>query len=201
GMSMKDRMGVYEYAANVLRIKEKTVLEYLKTKSTVELVKKKTKIFYEGKKPEYAALLVEGVFRSYFINEEDCEVTDCLVNQPGNSLMPGFDLEAPAPATVESLTDGQVFKIRFSDLQELLKSSQEIRTLYQDRMQRAGQYHLEKARVISGCTAEMKYRWFLKTHPGMVNQIPDKHIAAFLRMSPVTLSQIKKKMREQEAAE
>ena len=55
--------------------------------------------------------------------------------------------------------------------------------------------------MISGCTAKMKYQWFLKTHPGMENRIPDRHIAAFLRMSPVTLSQIKRRLREKNEQE
>ncbi len=93
-----------------------------------------------------------------------------------------------------------IFRLRMADFRKMVDSFPEVRGLYQAMTLRAGQYHLEKGRVLSGCTAEMKYRWFLETHPGMSNQIPDKHIAAFLRMSPVTLSQIKKRMREQESS-
>ena len=70
----------------------------LRSETTACPVKKKTKIFTEGGRVEHIALSVEGVFRAYVVNEEDCEVTDCLVNEPGMSLMPGFDLEMPAPA-------------------------------------------------------------------------------------------------------
>ncbi|HJC47877.1 MAG TPA: hypothetical protein IAA04_07480 [Candidatus Lachnoclostridium pullistercoris] len=198
---MKQMMDIQEFAVEILGLKEKTAVEYLKEKGAMEPVKKRTKLFSEGVKPEYVILNVEGVFRGYFINEEDCEVTDCLVNTPGSSLMPGFDLDAPAPASVEALTAGCVFKLRLSDFKELVKGSPAVGELYRNEVQRAGQYHLDKSRVISGCTAKMKYQWFLKTHPGMENRIPDRHIAAFLRMSPVTLSQIKRKLREKNEQE
>ena len=84
---MKQMMDIQEFAVEILGLKEKTAVEYLKEKGAMEPVKKRTKLFSEGVKPEYVILNVEGVFRGYFINEEDCEVTDCLVNTPGSSGM------------------------------------------------------------------------------------------------------------------
>ena len=193
-------MNNYDFVTKVLGMREKTAVQCASDWGVLEPVKKKTKIFTEGGRVEHIVLSVEGVFRAYVVNEEDCEVTDCLVNEPGMSLMPGFDLEMPAPASVEALTNGMIFRLRMADFRKMVDSFPEVRGLYQAMTLRAGQYHLEKGRVLSGCTAEMKYRWFLETHPGMSNQIPDKHIAAFLRMSPVTLSQIKKRMREHESS-
>ena len=49
-------------------------------RAVVEPVKKRDQIFVIGKRPEYVALAVDGVFRAFYVNEDDVEVTDCLVN-------------------------------------------------------------------------------------------------------------------------
>lgn len=199
-MKMK-KIDIAEYLSEALHLRDRQVVDFLEERAVVEPVKKRDQIFVIGKRPEYVALAVDGVFRAFYVNEDDVEVTDCLVGTPGESLMPGFDLDAPAPATMEALTKGAVFKIRLADFRQLMRMSPAVGSIYQDMIQRAGQYHLEKGRVISSYMAEKKYRWFLETHGDLDNRIPDKYIASYLHMSPVTLSQIKKHLREAEEAE
>lgn len=195
---MKTKMiDITEYLASVLHLTEPHVVEFVKENAVIEPVKKKEKIFVVGTRMEYIILAVEGVFRAYFINKEDVEVTDCLVGTPGKSLMPGFDFDAPAPATVEALTRGTVFKLRLSSFRRIMEMSSEVNALYQDMLLWSGRYHLEKGRVIASYMAEKKYFWFLEQHGDLVNRIPDKYIAAYLQMSPVTLSQIKRHLREE----
>ena len=43
-------------------------------------------------------------------------------------------------------------------------------------------------------SAEERYDWFLKHYPGTIDKISHTIIASFLRMSPVTISRVRKKM-------
>lgn len=187
-------MKISEFLTDVLQIQEKEIYAICEEKAVIEKVKKGDKIFGEGKKMEYIVLAVEGVFRGYFVDETDVEITDCLVNRPGISLMPGFDLNAPAPATEEALTAGSVFKIKVQDFYDMVFRFPEVMNLYQEILRETGQYHLEKARVISSYTMEKRYLWFLETHSGILNRIPDKYIASYLRMSTVTFSKLHKRI-------
>ena len=47
-------------------------------------------------------------------------------------------------------------------------------------------------------TAMQRYQWFLREYPGLIDQIGHKYIASLLNMTPVTLSKIRKIMRERE---
>lgn len=49
-------------------------------------------------------------------------------------------------------------------------------------------------------TAKERYEWFLEKYPGLIDQITNKYIASFLRMSPVTLSRLKTLYKNKAAA-
>lgn len=187
-------MDTYEYLTNVLQLENKDTIRAGCQNGVIQPVAKGETIFREGERPEYVALSVEGIFRGYFVSEEDEEITDCIISRPGISIMPGFDMEAPAPAAVESLTGGHIFKIPMTEFREMTGRYSDIMNLYTHMLCCAGMYHMEKSRVISCCSASKRYQWFLKTHSEIVNRIPDKYIASFLRMTTVTLSKVRKKM-------
>lgn len=187
-------MKISEFLTNILRLKGKELIDICEEKAVIEKVKKGDKIFLEGRKMEYVVLLVEGIFRGYFVDSADCEITDCIENKPGAPLMPGFDLSAPALATEEALTDGAVFKIKTADLHEIMARFPAVASFYQKCLENGGQYHLEKSRMVSKSSMEQRYLWFLAAHSGILNRIPDKYIASYLRMSQVTFSKLHKKM-------
>ena len=132
------KIDIAEYLSEALHLRDRQVVDFLEERAVVEPVKKRDRIFVIGKRPEYVALAVDGVFRAFYVNEDDVEVTDCLVGTPGESLMPGFDLDAPAPATMEALTKGAIFKIRLADFRQLMRMSPAVGSIYQDMIQRAG---------------------------------------------------------------
>ena len=51
--------------------------------------------------------------------------------------------------------------------------------------------HWEIKTMLYKCTAKERYEWFLENYPGLIDQVTNKYIASFLRMSPVTLSRLK----------
>ena len=45
-----------------------------------------------------------------------------------------------------------------------------------------------------------RYQWFLKHYPGLIQTVSNKHIASFLGMTPVTLSRLRRKLRDEKLA-
>lgn len=48
---------------------------------------------------------------------------------------------------------------------------------------------------------EKDYRRFLKEYPGLIDAVSNKHVASFLGMTPVPLSRLRRKLREEPAEE
>ena len=53
-------------------------------------------------------------------------------------------------------------------------------------------------RVLSSCTAVQRYQWFLEEYSGLIDRVSNKYIASFLGMTPVTLSRLRRALREDE---
>ena len=191
-------MNTYEFLTKILHLENEELLCKMQEKGEMRPVQKGEKVFCEGIKPEYVALLAEGVFRGYSINTEGTEITDCIVAEAGYAIMPDFDLSLPAAVNIEALTKGMYFRIPLPDFYALLSQYPAVGELYQKAIQKAGQYHIEKARIMSGYSARKRYQWFLQAYPGIANRISDRYIASFLLMTPVTLSLVRRGLREME---
>lgn len=189
-------MDMDAFLKNILQLKNEHLISEIQKIAWFQNVSKKEKLLREGEIPQYIILSVEGIFRSYIVNEQGREITDCIVSRAGASLMTDFNITNISTATQESLTPGKIFKIPLKIFLDYAQNYPEIAQYYNKEFLECGQYHMEKSRILSYCNAEKRYLWFLKTHPGVVNQIPDKYIASYLQISTVTMSQVKKKLRE-----
>ena len=189
-------MDINAFLKNIILLKDEYLIDEVRKNSYIQTVSKKEKIYCEGTPSQNISLAVEGIFRAYTINDQGHEITDCIVSRPGSSLMTDFDITAPPSATQEALTPGKVFRLPLNCFFDYLQNYPEIAQYYNKEFLYNGQYHVEKSRIISSCSAEARYLWFLNTHPGVVNRIPDKYIASFLQISTVTLSQVRKRLRE-----
>ena len=52
--------------------------------------------------------------------------------------------------------------------------------------------------ILSSYSAMQRYQWFLEEYPGIIHRVSHKYIASFLGMTPVTLSRLRKTLREEE---
>ena len=48
-------------------------------------------------------------------------------------------------------------------------------------------------------TAAQRYQWFLQEYPGLIDRIQHKYIASLLNMTPVTLSKVRRELKERDA--
>lgn len=136
-------------------------------------------------------VLVSGGMRSFFIDQAGREVTDCLMLDPVTPVMPSARFDVASPTTIEALFDSVVLSLDLPRFMALLDSSLPL-ALYCIRMlQNAWGMHWEVQQVVAQLRADERYRWFCEKRPGLIDQIPNRYIASYLGMSPVTLSRIR----------
>lgn len=183
-------MSELEFLQKILGLQQKSVLTDILSVCRIESVRKGQVLFQRGVKPSHICLLVDGIFRGFFLDTDGKEITDCLVATPGYPLMPDSDLTTASNVTMEALTDAEVFLLSLSDFFALVQRHAEIQALYQKMMLYSWRYHHQLKLMMYQYSAADRYHWFLRYYPGAMDRISHRYVASFLNMTPVTLSRL-----------
>lgn len=183
-------MSEIEFLQNILGFQDEHLLREALPSCKILHVKKGQELIRLGQQQTYIHILVEGIFRGYFMDANGKDITDCLVVNPGAPLMPSSDLEESAPCTIEALSDSSVFRIAISDFCILARRYPPVSELYKRLVLASVDYHRQLKIMMYQYSAAQRYSWFLAHYPRTVDRISHKYIASFLNMTPVTLSRI-----------
>lgn len=179
-----------DFLRNILGLQQEDLLADILAVGQIKTISKGYPLFKCGYKPTQICLLVEGVFRAFFLDSEGNEITDCLVATPGYSLMPDSDLTAVSNLTTEALTNASVFVLPIQDFFTLAQRYPAVQALYQKMALYAWNYHRQLKVMMYQYSAAERYRWFLRYYPNVLDRISHKYVASFLNMTPATLSRL-----------
>lgn len=148
--------------------------------------------------PTVVPFLLKGIVRGFLFDVNGREITDCFAVQPGIPVMTSADLRVPSPFSMEAMVDSEFLTIPIVEIQRLLEKYSELQQLYNQLLIFSFSMHWEIKLTLCRNTAMQKYQWFLEKYPGLIDRISNKCIASFLGMTPVTLSKLRRVLREKE---
>ena len=90
-----------------------------------------------------------------------------------------------------------VFSIPVALADDMLATRPESMQVYVEQIKLAGEIHLKARNALLEGAAPQRYQWFLQTYPGVADQVSGKIIASFLGITPVTLSRLRRSMRQE----
>ena len=151
----------------------------------------------EGVVPSHLYFLLQGVMRGVLLDNNGKDVTDCIACRPGETVMPDNDFDLPASVTIEVLEDSRVVALPLELVRELLSGHPELMSIYKRFLLWSATMHRDLKIAVYQYDARQRYEWFLEAYPGLIDRIPHKYIAGLLNMTPVTLSKVRKMLREE----
>lgn len=160
---------------------------------------KKELLIREGERQEHFVFLLEGVLRGFFLDINGREITDWIAFQCGTPAMSTVILNEPSVISVEAVTPCELLMIEAQALQTLLQQHIELVWIYNAYLQQALQTHWQIKTMVCQYTAMERYQWFLRAYPGLIEQVNNRYIASFLGMTPVTLSRLRRTLRENDS--
>lgn len=144
-----------------------------------------TKIFY----------VKRGLVRGYYTDEDGEEKTVYFRWQKEFGADPAcFFEKAPAAYTWSALEETEILEINHQIIEELSKRNiglLKARIKMQEKLMKLLSKRLETFIIYS---PEERFLNLLKNHPDLCERIPDKYLASFLGITPVSLSRIKKRL-------
>ena len=181
-----------------MNLKDRNLIQELAEQTTVRYMKKGEFIVRIGEVLNEIYFLENGITRGYLLDVNGKDVTDCFSFCCGAPVMPfcQMELNIPSPLTLEVLENSVFFYIPISAVSELQEKYQEVSILYNRLLIQALNEHWRLKQILNSYTAMQRYQWFLETYPGLIGKVSSMHIASFLGMTPVTLSRLRRTLRE-----
>lgn len=144
----------------------------------------------------YLGFVVDGVFRSYIIDEKTGEERNVFLYS-GNQFVVSFKSfvnQLPCDYHTESMTDSKVIYIHIQDLLKLYQTSHNWERFGRLLAQEAFNVAMDRAESFLFRTPEERYLDLVKHHPDIFNNVPLYHISSYLGIQGPSLSRIRKRL-------
>lgn len=151
--------------------------EYLKVKGSID-----TNLYF----------VVSGSLRIYVIEEFEDHTIRFGYNGNLIAALDSFISEQPSDLYIQALKETQLKVISKKAYLEFIQGSSENRKLWNIILEQLIFQQMERERDILISSPLERYQRVLKRSPQLFQEIPNKYIASYLRMSPETLSRLKK---------
>lgn len=189
-------METKDFFRQVIGLSDEALIDRVSSLSKVVYFKKGQQIVRQDEVQKDVYLILEGVFRGYYVNIDGKEITDCLGFRCGEPAMACTRLDAPSEISIEAATDSKCLQLPIKDIIELKNEYPELEQAYNQLLVQGIQRHGMIKKVIQEFDAKRRYQWFLDVYPGLIDIISHKNIASFLGMMPESLSRLRRALRE-----
>ena len=189
-------MNPQNFFSKNIGITDKKVIQTFESIITVREFSKNERILSEGEIPSNFYFNIKGIFRGYMFDKNGLEITDCFGFKPGAPITSVNRVGEPSKTYMEAVTNLTAIQLPMTDLITLIETNPELLAIYNNLLQEALDRHWRIKEARYRLSATDRYKWFLETYPDLIKYVRMKVIASFLGMSPVSLSRIRKELKE-----
>ena len=151
--------------------------EYLKVKGTID-----TNIY----------LVLSGSLRIFVIDEYEEHTIRFGYQNNMITALDSYLTEKPSEFYIQAIKKTTVKSISKQKYTDFIESSLEYKKIWLNILESFVLQQMERERDILTSSPIERYQRVLKRSPQLFQEIPNKYIASYLRMTPETLSRIKK---------
>ncbi|MFA0960597.1 Crp/Fnr family transcriptional regulator [Roseivirga sp. BDSF3-8] len=100
----------------------------------------------------------------------------------------------PTQFYMQAIKKTELKAISQQAFERLIRSTPEMRTQYEAILKNLVHQQMEREMDLLTASPQARYRRVLARSPQLFNEVPHRHIASYLRMTPETLSRVKREV-------
>lgn len=147
----------------------------------------------KGQVEHYLYYVVDGTFRLCFETAEEEVVVGFGYPDSFLNDAPSFLSGKPSQFYIEAIKSAELIGIHKDDLYAFAAKNKTFAAFWHNMMEYAVLAQIEREIDLLTTSPLERYQRLLKRSPHVFQHIPNKHIASYLRMTPETLSRLKKR--------
>lgn len=138
----------------------------------------------------------EGLIRLYYVDHEGNEINEGFYEE-GMLLGPisSFVSGTPCPYYIQALEPSVLAVANYHEFHGYAANEPEILNFEIRFMHDLFVSNAKRDAKRLICNGEQRYRWFCREYAHLLERIPQYHIASFLGMTPVSLSRLRKQLK------
>ena len=157
-------------------------------------IKRRALILQAGDACRYQNYITKGCLRMFHIDKKGVEhILSFAIEDMWITDLYSYLTKTPATFSIDALEDTTVLQVEKASMQKVCDKIPKFERLFRLMLQKA--FFTQQLRIMQhlSSTAEQRYQYFRKNFPGMERRVPQKQIAAFLGITPVFLSMLRRK--------
>lgn len=158
----------------------------------VRLLKKDSFFLQEGEKSTEIGFIINGIFRSYYIDKMGNDVTKYFY-QEGDVLFSyaAHLSQKESGYYIQALEDSEILVAKIYDFEKIVEENYKLLLYYKkmiDSVLVMKEEHAASFKLLNGTE---RYKEFVARNPDLDKRIKQCHLASYLGITPVSLSRIK----------
>ena len=157
---------------------------------------KKQQVVKYGEVDEYFNIILKGLVRKYtIVGKKDVTLQLSIEGQMIHSEI-SFNTQTPSDTVVEAIEPTLFLSMSYKNLQEVYNKFPKIEKL--GRLVITYMFIKKDFRDFSQLKKTTRQRFvdYMKSHPDMLQRVPQKYIASYLNIKPETFSRLKHLMKQ-----
>lgn len=151
---------------------------------------KKTLMTTEGQTERYMYFVLEGIQKSYYLNEGKEHVIAFTYPPSFSGIVESFFMQTPSRYFLETITDSKFLRISYDKHQQLMEEQRQIETLFRKGTEHLLIGTLQRHYELMAYSIEERFKVFTKRSSHLLNMVPHKALASYLRMDASNFSKL-----------
>ena len=145
--------------------------------------------------------IVKGLCRQYYIDDTGADITRGFISEGGFCCTEALFEADRSRYAIETLEECQMIVFRPRDVEAKLKDSIYMHRVYISALVLNIRNRIRRENMFTTCAATERYQQFMAAFPELRGRIKQVHLATYLGINQVTLSRVRRAIRESGAAE
>ncbi|WP_447636904.1 Crp/Fnr family transcriptional regulator [Flavobacterium microcysteis] len=181
---------LYEYIRGVDSAFTITDFELLTKNFQTKYFKKGDHIVSEGETQRNIYFVEKGIQMYNFDTQGKTNILGFAYPPNLCVVMESFIFQKPSTYNVTCITDSTLSYLSYSALQEIFEQSRQVERLFRKLSENLSIGLLNRQIELRSTTIEDRFKIFCQRSPHLLQQVPQKYIAAYLAIDPTNFSKL-----------